>query len=94
MKIRYCPQRSDDVIEYEFEHDIVHVTYKDQTETFDFSGMPDGRAENIETSLPINPIIEAWRENGVLHVKLLRFHGPDAGEKERFPEWQEVNVDE
>ena len=94
MKILYSPQRRDDVIEYEFEHDIVHVMYKNQTETFDFSGMPDGRAENIETSLPINPIIEAWRENGILHVKLLKYHSADASEEERFPQWQEVNVDE
>lgn len=91
MKILYSPQRCDDVIEYEFEHDIIHATYKDQTETFDFTDMPDGRAESIQTSLPINPIIEAWRENGVLYVKLLRFHGPDADEEERFPEWQEVS---
>lgn len=94
MRILYSPQRSDDTIRYNFGPDIIQATYGDQTDTFDFTEMPDGRAENIETSLPINPIIEAWRENGVLHVKLLKFHGPDATEEERFPEWQEVVVNE
>lgn len=90
MRILYSPQRHDDVIEYVFENDIIHATHNGQTDTFDFSQMPDGEATSIETTLPVNPILSARRVDGVLEVVLLKWIGPDASEEERFPKWQEV----
>ncbi|TPE70680.1 hypothetical protein [Halalkalibacterium halodurans] len=98
MKILFVPQVADASIEYEFEDEKVTVYLDGESDTFDFMGLPDGKLEIedeegnllIETSLPVNPILEAWREGGVLHVKLLNYIGMDANEKDRFPDWQEV----
>lgn len=59
-------------------------------DTFDFSSMPDGIAQEINTILPFNPILRAERVDGVLSVELIKYVGPDATEQERFPEWMEV----
>lgn len=91
MRIFLSPQVSDKSIEYEFGKDIIIATINSESETFDFSDFPDGKAENIETTLPINPIISAERKEGILHVELVNFIGEDATEEERFPEWQVVN---
>lgn len=92
MQILYSPQRSDDTIEYQFQGEKITVTIGDTTDTFDFSSFPDGIAEieEIETILPINPIISAERVDGELRVVLLYYHGADATQDELFPEWQEV----
>lgn len=91
MQVLYSPQRNDSVIDYEFQNDTITVTYQGQSEMFDFSTMPDGTVVNeIETSLPINPIVRAERTDGVLSVVLLKFHGKDATENELYPEWVTV----
>jgi hypothetical protein len=61
-----------------------------QTDTFDFSAMPDGEAGEITTTLPVNPIIKVRKINGELEAELLNFIGPDATEEERFPAWKVV----
>lgn len=91
MKILLSPQISKHLIEYEFGNDVVTATINNESETFDFSDFPDGKAENIETTLPINPIISAERIEGILHVELVNFIAEDATEEERFPDWQVVN---
>ncbi|AMQ66619.1 hypothetical protein BH753_gp137 [Bacillus phage Shbh1] len=100
MKFIYVPQLSDKQIEYTFEDEKIIVHLDGYTDTFDFTGLPDGRLELIdeesgklliETSLPINPIIGAWKEDGILHLKLLNYINDEATEEERFPSWQEVN---
>lgn len=93
MRILLSPQvpiNEGDKINYEFESDKIIATFKGVTDTFDFSGMPDGRAENIETTLELNPIISAERKDGVLYVELLNYTGKDATEEERFPDWQVI----
>lgn len=78
----------------ETEQGLVQVdelqTIETFTDIFDFTGLPDGIANGIETSLPVNPIISAERENGTLSVVVLNFIGEDATQEEKFPEWQEV----
>lgn len=59
-------------------------------DTFDFSTMPDGVAQEFTTILPFNPILRAERKDGILSVELIKYVGPDATEQERFPEWMEV----
>lgn len=90
MQVLFSPIRSDKKMEYEFQDEKVIAMIDGQSETFDFSDFPDGKAENIETSLPINPIISAERKEGILHVELVNFIAEDATEEERFPDWQVV----
>ena len=87
MKYKYSPQRRDDSISYAFDGDKITCTMVTQSDTFDFTSLPDGKLEEIETTLPESPIIEAWREGGVLHVVLLKNITADATEAERYPGW-------
>jgi hypothetical protein len=91
MQVLVSPQRSDDVIEYQFSGEkITAATVNGQSDVFDFSTLPDGKAEEITTILSVNPIVSAKRVDGVLFVELLNFIGANATEEERFPKWQEV----
>ena len=54
------PQRADFKAEYIVNNDILTVKINDVTETFDFTGLAEGVAEEIAVeTLPINPIISA-----------------------------------
>lgn len=90
MKILYSPQRNDEVISYEFSSDKITVNYNNEMDVFDFTGFENGIMETTETILPINPIISAKKENGILSVELLYYIGPNPTEEERFPKWTEV----
>ena len=90
MRIFLSPQVSDDEIKYTFDGDKITATLDGATDTFDFSDFPDGEleAEEIETTLPVNPILSAKREDGVLSVELLNFIAPDESREEvLFPDW-------
>ena len=96
MHILYSPQLSmnGDKIEYILEKDIVKVRYRGETEEFDFTGMPDGKADSIESDIfEFCPVVSAERKDGVLHLMLLNFIDFDASEEEKYPEWQEVVFD-
>jgi hypothetical protein len=95
MKVKFSPQRSDSQIEYSFSGEVITATMNEVTDIFGLSKMPDGKAmtAEIETTLPVNPILSAKRENGVLWVELLNCIGLEATEAERFPDWQEVGTD-
>ena len=99
MIVHFSPQRSDDYIIYSFESEKVIVKIGTKIDTFDFSSLQDGdivaRNEEtgqleIETTLPLLPILDARRENGVIVVTVLKYHGKDAPYEERFPEPLEV----
>ena len=71
---------NDDIV-YEFDGEEITAKYIEngkidaenttQTDTFDLSVLEEGdRFEGIKTDLPINPIIDAYREDGELYVKL------------------------
>lgn len=90
MKIYLSPQRNNKKIEYKFEGEKIIATIGNITDTFDFSSMPDGIMQEVETILDINPIVSAKREDRELYVELLNFIDENATEEERFPEWQEV----
>lgn len=93
MFIKLSPVRSDKSIEYIYEDEVVIATIDGKSDTFDFSEVPDGKLGEVETSLPINPIVSAERIDGDLYVVLVNFISSDATEEERFPEWQEVDND-
>ena len=83
MKILYTLRGSNynDDIEYSFDGETITAKYitngkvdaesTTQTDTFDLSVIEEGdKFEGIETDLPIDPIVDASREDGELYVKL------------------------
>lgn len=86
MRIKYSPQRSDVPLEYTFDGDIITATLDGQADVFDFTALPAGRAAIIESTLDPCPVLAAERTaDGELIVTLLKHHGPNAPESERFP---------
>ena len=96
IKVFFGPQVSDNKIEYSFNGEIVTITIDGITDIFDFSSLPEGQLirddnpQEIETLLPVNPIISAKREDGILHLELLNWIGHNAPYESRFPEWVEL----
>ena len=87
--VYFSPQRSDRNLAYAFPApDVIEATLDGVTDRFDFGGLPDGELDvsALETKLDICPVLAARRVNGKLEVTLLKFHGPNAPESERFPE--------
>lgn len=96
MIIKLSPQvRDDNKIWYEIEYQKITATINDISDTFDFTGMPDGELELwdnegnwlVETDLEEVPLVQAKKENGILTVKIL-FSIDDNEQDERllFPE--------
>jgi hypothetical protein len=96
MRILYLPQVDEerkDLLTYSFSGEVITVNFDEESETYDFTNLPDGRLENtpIEGTTGAGDLVfEAERVEGVLSVKLLKFIAKDAPEEEKFPEWMEV----
>ena len=94
MRIYKSPQVGTDEkrFEFEFSGETITVIFDGVSDTFDFTGLPDGKADYsmIETVLEYNPILKATKVDGILSVELLNFISEDATEEEKFPEWIEV----
>ena len=94
MRILKSPQIRFDEERFEFSFglDSITATFDGASDTFDFSGLPDGGVDSsmIDTILAVNPVISAEKFGGVLSVELLNFISEDATEEEKFPEWKEV----
>lgn len=95
IKIYFSPQRSDRQIEYSLNGETVTARIGTVKDTFDFSGLPDGELDRhedtqIKTILPVCPVISAKRVDGILHLELLNWLGPDAPYESRFPGWVEL----
>ena len=83
INLTYTPQRADIKAEYIVNNDILVVKINDITETFDFTGLAEGMAEEIIAEvLPINPIVKAEKIGDTVNVTVIRFYGAD--EKEVF----------
>lgn len=101
MKILLSPQvRNSNKIWYEVRKDIVIVTMNGITDSFDFSGMPNGELkmfddngeELVETKLEENPLRNARRTNGTLYVEFVFSIEPDEKDNRLlFPEWMTVS---
>lgn len=77
------PQRADIKAEYITNNDILTVTIDEITETFDFTGLKEGRAEEIIAEiLPVNPIVSVEKIGDVVNVTVIRFYTFE--EKELF----------
>ena len=94
MRIYKSPQiRADKKrFEFEFSGEMIVATLDGVSDTFDFTGFPDGEMDSflVETVLKHNPIKSAKKVDGILSVELLNFISEDAAEEEEFPEWIEV----
>lgn len=98
MNILYMPRVGVRTTEYSFSDETVTATMNGITDTFDFSGFPDGELQLfdnegnvlVETDLPVIPLVSVRRTGGVLWVKLVMYIGEEASHEERFPEWFEV----
>ena len=91
MRVLLSPIRMVGSLIYSFENDKVTVTFNGQTDTFDFSSFPDGKATDITTTnLKYCPITSAERVNGELSVIVLNIIGEDATEEELHPDWMVV----
>lgn len=94
MRIYKSPQVGADEkrFEFEFSGETITAIFDGVSDTFDFTGFPDGEVDYsmIETVLEYNPILKATKVDGVLSVELLNFISEDATEAEKFPEWIEV----
>ena len=94
MRIYKSPQVGADEkrFEFEFSGETITVIFDGVSDTFDFTGFPDGEVgySMIETVLEYNPILKATKVDGILSVELLNLISEDATEAEKFPEWIEV----
>lgn len=90
MLIHWSPQRSDVALSYIFSGETITTTLNGQSDTFDFSSLPDGEAAEIVSTLDPCPVLSARRVNGRLEVTLLRFHGSNPAPEEAFPPDEEV----
>jgi hypothetical protein len=88
MQVMMLPQFNDQVeAEYRFEGEIVTIIINGQQDIFDFSGMPEGALDYVDTELPYDPIISAKREEGILYVEIINFINHLATEEEKYPDW-------
>lgn len=97
IKVYFSPQVSDRKIEYGFNGETLTVKIGDTEDVFDLSSLPDGeldRGREIESTLPVNPIISAKRVDGILHLELLNWIESNAPHESRFPEWCELPLPE
>lgn len=100
MKILLSPQvRDDNKIWYEVNEEKITVTINDITDTFDFTGLPNGVLKLlddegnslIKTTLPEIPIIRAEKVDGELTVEILfSINIDETDERLLFPEPMDV----
>ena len=77
------PQRADIKVSYEVNDDVLIVTVDNVSETFDFTGLEEGVAEEIiAEGLPVNPIISAEKTGDTINIEVVRFYS--AGEKHLY----------
>ncbi len=90
IQVVKIPQLNDNSkLTYEIENDVLSVTIDGSTETFDFTGLPDGVAEGIEPEeLLLNPFISAEKKDGIVSINLLWFYKEDEREVYEYGEDQ------
>lgn len=83
INLSYTPQRADTKVEYIVINDILTVKINQKMETFDFTGLEEGIADEIITEiLPISPIVSVEKTGDTIDIKVIRFY--NAEEKELF----------
>ena len=69
-------------VTYSFDGDCVTVQCEDKTDTYDFTGMPDGVLNAVSCGVfDFLPIVDGKKVNGELYLELVEFapyqHQPD-----------------
>lgn len=83
ISLIYTPQRADFKAEYIVEDDTLTVKIGEAEETFDFTGLEEGVAEEIIVEeLPVNPIITVKKTGKEINIKVIEFYTFE--EKEEF----------
>lgn len=86
MKIKLTPQRSDSVMNLSCAGETLQISINEQVDTFDFSTMQEGdQAVSFVTSLPVNPILAAYKSGGEMIVEMVCFYQEDSAESEKHP---------
>ena len=77
------PQRAEIKAVYKIDGDILTVTMGEITETFDFTGLEEGKAEEIIVeNLIFNPIVSVEKIGDMVNITVIRFYAED--EKQLF----------
>ncbi|MDR5867923.1 hypothetical protein [Halomonas koreensis] len=84
MQVNYTPVDDFIVYDYTADGDVLTATVNGETDTFDFSDMPDGVATEFDTTLPRCPIQRAERVDGVLTVHLIAWYWGAANYENRL----------
>lgn len=86
----------------EEEQEIVETETNREEDELDFTGLSDGKMEIyddetaeflVDTNIPVNFILSAKKENGILYVELLKWKKPDEEIPSWESEWQEKGVE-
>lgn len=94
MFVKYASINRPEPIEYTLAGEAVTARMGDVEDTFDFATLQDGDrvlVDTIETALSVNPIVEAYRENGNVYVVLLRHYQGGGDQRTLHLDWQEVS---
>jgi hypothetical protein len=83
MRLIITPQRGDYAFSYALSGDVLTITIDGVSDEFNFTGLSDGTAGEMATSLPVNPVICAEKTNGELTVRIIAFHGENASAEEK-----------
>lgn len=83
MKLIITPQRADKTVKYSVSGDALTVMLDGESDTFDFSEMPDGCATEFCSSLEPCPVLIAVKKDGELSVTVTGFYGEDASALEK-----------
>ena len=73
------PQRADASVHYKISEDVLTVTINKDiyttTEVFDFTGLQEGKAEEVIAEvLPVNPIVNVEKIGDVINITVIRFY--------------------
>lgn len=91
MRVKKIPQRNDAELTYQFDGGKITAMLNGQSDTFDFTDMPEGKAVDFDTTLDPCPIKSAERDaNGELWVEVMAYYGapPTQSEEETDANFQ------
>lgn len=79
INLIYTPQRSDFYrAEYITNENLLTVKINNIVETFDFTGLEEGIAEEIIVKeLPVNPIVKVEKTGSTINITVIRLYSED-----------------
>ncbi|WEE18685.1 hypothetical protein PX343_07180 [Citrobacter koseri] len=83
MKLIITPQRANKEVKYSVSGDALTVMLDGESDTFDFSEMPDGHTTEFCSVLEPCPVLMAVKKDGELSVTVTGFYGKDASALEK-----------